>query len=218
VSRREPVAEEDWTTRWREGLGVVRISERLAVRPPFADDGDGPPALVIEPGQAFGTGGHASTRIALRLLDSLGAEILTGARVLDAGTGSGVLALAALALGAASAVGFDLDPVAVREARANAARNRLAGRTRLFAGPLAALRAPAFDVVLANLLRSELLPILPGLVAALRPGGRAVLSGLLAGERAALGPALAAQGLRIEAELEEADPSGDRWLGLVTRR
>jgi ribosomal protein L11 methyltransferase len=215
---REPVDHADWSTRWREGLGVVRISARLAVRPPFVADEPGPPALVIEPGQAFGTGGHASTRLALALLDALEREGLEGARVLDAGTGSGVLALAALRLGAASALGFDLDPVAVREARANAERNGLAQQLRLFAGPIAALRATGFDLVLANLLRTELVPILPALGAALRPRGRAVLSGLLASERDAVAAALASHGLRIESACEGADPTGDVWLGLVTRR
>jgi ribosomal protein L11 methyltransferase len=216
---REPVPDEDWSEGWRRGLGIVRISERLAVRPPFVPDPPGAaPALVIDPAQAFGTGGHASTRIALVLLDGLGESALRGARVLDAGTGSGVLALASLALGASGAVGFDLDPVAVREARANARRNALGASARFFVGPIAALRTEPFDLVLANLLRTELLPLLPALAASLRPGGRAVLSGLLRGERGDVEAALRRAGLRVEASLEEADPSGDDWLGFVTRR
>lgn len=213
----EAAPDEDWSVRWREGLGIVRISPRLAVRPPFVPDTGEPPALVIDPGQAFGTGGHASTRLALGLLDGLHAQ-LPGARVLDAGTGSGVLVLAALALGAAEGVGFDLDAVAVREARSNAERNGLGARLRLFAGGIDALRAPPFDVVVANLLRSELLPILPQLAAATREGGCAVLSGLLASERAAVERALDECGLAVADAREEADPAGDVWLGLVTRR
>jgi ribosomal protein L11 methyltransferase len=217
VSPAEPAPDEDWSVRWRAGLRIVRISPRLAVRPPFLPDEGEPPALVIDPGQAFGTGGHASTRLALAGLDALG-EMLRGARVLDAGTGSGVLALAALALGARSAVGFDLDPVAVREARSNAERNGFAARLRLFAGGIDALRAPPFDVVVANLLRSELLPILPGLASALRERGAAVFAGLLASEQAEVEAALARAGLSIERAQREEDPTGDLWLGLVTRR
>ena len=216
---REAAPDEDWSVRWREGLGVVRISPRLAVRPPFvADDASGAPAIVIDPGQAFGTGGHASTRLALTLLDGLGSAALRGARVLDVGTGSGVLALAALRLGAERAVAFDLDPVAVHEARDNAVRSGHAAGAQLFAGPLAALRARPFDLALANLLRSELLPILGEVAAALRPGGRAVLAGLLVAEREEMTRALAGAGLSVETALEERDPSGDEWLGLVTRR
>ena len=215
----EPAQDEDWSLRWREGLGVVRISPRLAVRPPFAaDDGGGGSTLVIDPGQAFGTGGHASTRLALALLDGLPEAAVRGARVVDVGTGSGVLALAALALGASRAVGFDVDAVAVHEARRNAAVNGFAQRASFFAGPLAALRAEAFDLALANLLRSEVLPILPSVAAAVRPGGHAIFSGLLASERAAVEAALGEVGLRVCGECEEPDPSGDRWLGLVTRR
>jgi ribosomal protein L11 methyltransferase len=221
VAAAEPAPDEDWSVRWREGLGTVRISARLAVRPPFvAPDGEGP-ALVVDPGQAFGTGGHASTRLALAWIDALPERALRGARVLDAGTGSGILALAALQLGAASAVGFDLDPVAVREARSNAVANGLAARAHFFAGPVAALAAPAaplFDLVLANLLRSEVLPILPDLAARLRPGGHAVLSGLLVAEREEMTAALARAGLRIAGAREEHDTAGDSWLGLLTAR
>jgi ribosomal protein L11 methyltransferase len=221
VAAAEPAPDEDWSVRWREGLGTVRISARLAVRPPFvAPDGDGP-TLVVDPGQAFGTGGHASTRLALEWIDALPVHAIRGARVLDAGTGSGVLALAALQLGAASAVGFDLDPVAIREARSNAAANGLAARAQFFAGPVAALTAPAaplFDLVRANLLRSEVLPILPDLAARLRPGGHAVLSGLLVAEREEMAAALAREGLHIAGAREEHDVAGDSWLGLLTAR
>jgi ribosomal protein L11 methyltransferase len=216
----ELVSDEDWSVRWREGLRLVRVSPRIAVRPPFAPDDPppAPPALVIEPGQAFGTGGHASTRLALALLDALPPAELRGVRVLDAGTGSGVLALASLALGARRAVAFDLDAVAVREARANAARNALEAGTRLFAGPIAALRAPAFDGAVANLLRRELLPLLADLSAFVRPGGFVILSGLLASERPEVEAALARAGLAIESEREETDAAGDTWMALLTRR
>jgi ribosomal protein L11 methyltransferase len=214
----EPAPEIDWSVRWREGLRVVRISPRLAVRPPFVPEDAGSPALVIDPGQAFGTGGHASTRLALELLDALPDAALRGARVLDAGTGSGVLALAALRLGAGRAVGFDLDATAVREARINAAANGLAARAQLFAGPIAALAACSFDLVLANLLRSEVLPILPDLAQRLRPGGHAILSGLLVAERTEMAAALARAGLAVAGSREERDTTGDEWLGLLTAR
>jgi ribosomal protein L11 methyltransferase len=214
----ETAPDVDWRVRWREGLGIVRISARLAVRPPFVPDEAGARALVIDPGQAFGTGGHASTRLALELIDALPESFLRGARVLDAGTGSGVLALAALELGAGAAVGFDLDAVAVGEAAANASANGLGARALFFAGPISALGAPPFDLVVANLLRSEVLPILPDLAARLRPGGRAIFSGLLVADRDAVSAALARVGLSIAESREELDTAGDEWLGLLTAR
>jgi len=235
----EPVPERDWSTAWREGLDRVRLGPRLAVRPPFvpAEPEPGVVELVIDPGQAFGTGHHASTRLALELLEQALGGVAAGARpstsapvrarvsgaapaagrpgdVLDVGTGSGILALSALALGAVRAVAFDLDPVAVAEAARNARANGLAERLALFAGPLAALEARGFPVVVANLLRRELLPLLPGIAERVAPGGCVVLSGLLVRDRPALEEALAAVGLAVR-DRREARDGGERWLGLV---
>jgi ribosomal protein L11 methyltransferase len=216
----EPVAEVDWSRAWRDGLEAVEISPRLLVRPPFvaACPRPGQAEVVIEPGQAFGTGGHASTRLALVLLAALDAHALAGTRILDVGTGTGVLSLAALRLGAHQAVSLDLDPLAARAARENAAANGLAACLKVVAGPLEALRASPFDGALANLLRSELLPILPDLARAVRPGGFVIASGLLASERAVVESALAAEGLCIEDMRVEDDATGDAWLGLRARR
>jgi ribosomal protein L11 methyltransferase len=210
----------DWGVAWREGLEVVEISPRLAIRPSFLEH-RGPAAratLVIDPGQAFGTGGHASTRLALALLEGLAPERLAAAEVLDVGSGTGVLALAALALGARRAVAHDIDPLAGREIRANAAANGLRERALVFTGPIAAIGSRRFDVVLANMLRSELLPLLPAIASRTRPDAVAIFSGLLEGERDACESELARVGFRVEATRAEEDPAGDRWLGLLTRR
>jgi ribosomal protein L11 methyltransferase len=217
----EPVAPCDWPETWKQGLRPVVVSPRLVVRPPFAAR-EGPPGareVVIEPRQAFGTGAHGSTALALALLD---ARLAAGpaARVLDVGSGSGVLAIAALRLGAGRAVACDLDPIAARETRENATRNGVAAGITVFAGSLAALgpRAGAFDLVVANLLSSELRPILPALAARVAPGGAAVLSGLLAAEHAAIAAALAAHGLRVVGERRAEDARGDDWLALTAVR
>ena len=218
----EPVAERAWSEAWKEGLEPIVISERLLVRPSFrpAPAGFRGRELVIDPGQAFGTGGHASTRLALEAIDALPAESLRGVRVLDVGCGSGVLALAALALGAGDAVGCDLDPLATAAAREAAAANGLGGRLALVTGSLDALgprAAPGFGLLVANLLRRELEPLLPGLPRLLAPGARLVLSGLLASERAAVERALAAHGLEVLAARHATDPGGDAWIALLGR-
>lgn len=219
VAALEPVPETAWPEAWKAGLAPVVVSERLVVRPPFAAHArtPGQREVLIEPRQAFGTGAHATTALALEALD-LALAGASGARVLDVGCGSGVLALAALALGAREAVACDLDPVAAREARDNAGRNDLAAGLRVFAGSLDALAGGAFDLVVANLIRSELAPLVAGLVAAVRPRGALVLSGLLAAERGQLAEALAAAGARIVSERVRDDGRGDVWLALTATR
>ncbi len=138
--------------------------------------------------------------------------------MLDAGVGSGVLALAALRLGACTALGFDLDRLAAPEARDHARRNRLEGRFAAFTGPVHALGQVGFDLVLANLLRSELEPILPALMEKVAAGGWLVLSGLLEEERLTLTRALRAASLAPGPELCRSDDSGARWLALTARR
>jgi ribosomal protein L11 methyltransferase len=220
VAQPRPEPEVDWSIAWRTGLEAIEISPRLIVRPPFAtvEPRSGQACVVIEPGQAFGTGGHDSTRLALELLDALEKDRIEGARVLDVGCGSGVLALAALALGASSALGFDRDPLAACAARANAQTNRVGAQFRVFLGPLEAIAGPPFDLVLANLLRTELLPLAPRLASLLRAGGTLILSGLLASEGAEVGARLRANGLRLEGNRTSTDAGGEHWLGLVMRR
>ena len=218
----EEVPERAWSEAWKEGLDAIVISERLLVRPSFrcAPPGFAGRELVIDPGQAFGTGGHASTRLALEAIAALEPAALAGARVLDVGCGSGVLALAALALGAERALACDVDPLATAATREAALANGLGARLALFTGAPDAL-APraerAFDVVLANLLRRELEPLLPALARALAPGGRLVLSGLLASEHERLAASLGTLGIEGVAARTRDDPSGEVWLSLVGR-
>jgi len=219
VSALEDVEEVDWSERWRDGLRTIVISERLAVRPSFvaATEEEAEHTLLVDPGQAFGTGGHASTRLALAELDSLPPGAVRGARVLDVGSGTGVLALAALALGAAEALGVDTDSLATEAARANAEANGLAEHARFVTGSTKALHEPPFGLVLANLLRTEVLPLLPEIAAALAPGGLAIFSGLLACEEAEMRVALGEVGLTVRSTRIEVDDT-DRWLGILTQR
>jgi ribosomal protein L11 methyltransferase len=215
----EALEERAWSEAWKEGLEAIVISPRLAVRPGFraAPPGFGGAQLVIEPGQAFGTGGHLSTRLALETLDALPQAVVVGAYVLDVGCGSGVLALAALALGAKRALACDIDPLATSAARQAAVANGLVARLALFTGSLDAL-APgvesAFELIVANLLRRELEPLLPSLARLRRPGGCIVLSGLLAEECDAVAAMLAAEGLRVQRRRLSSDAAGERWLAL----
>jgi ribosomal protein L11 methyltransferase len=142
--------------------------------PPWMDPPAGRIALRLPASRAFGTGEHPSTRLALEVLDQ---EPLPGRSVLDIGTGSGILALAAVALGAGSVVALDKDPEAVFVARENFGRHAEGRHVRLFAGSLAAC-SERFDLVVANMLAEEMLPEARGLQARAGRSGRLVLSGL----------------------------------------
>jgi ribosomal protein L11 methyltransferase len=174
VHARETVPDVDWALRWREGLVPRRIGP-IWIRPSWCAP-EGQPEIQIDPEQAFGSGEHVTTRLALAILLE---ELRPGDSVLDVGTGSGILALGALRMGARRAVGFDVDPVACRGAYANSRRNELP--FELFCGTPDAVRPDAtFDLVVANLLFSRLEPWLPRLA---RHAGRGlILSGHLEGE------------------------------------
>jgi ribosomal protein L11 methyltransferase len=184
----------DWTTRWRDGLGP-RTFGRLTVVPSWIEAlrSDGP-TVVLDPESAFGSGEHGSTRAALALLER---HLRPGDRVLDLGSGSGILAIAAVKLGAAAAVGIENDPEAGPVALRNAERNGVTDAVQILegdAGDLAPLLGPA-DLLLSNILRTVNTALLPAIVSALRPGGLAIFSGMETMEAAAFRPVLAASGL-----------------------
>jgi len=193
----------DWATRWRDGLGPRRFG-RLTVLPSWVERpvGDGP-TVVLDPESAFGSGEHGSTRAALTLLER---HIRPGDRVLDLGSGSGILAIAAAKLGAAGAVGIENDPEATPVARRNAERNGVTGAVDFLegdAGDLAPLLGPA-DLLLSNILRTVNTTLLPAIVAALRPGGLGIFSGMEIGEAATFRAGLAAAGLVERDQVEDA--------------
>lgn len=207
----------DWSEEWKRGLGPIVISPRLLVRPPFApaELAPGQREIVIDPGQAFGTGTHASTQLCLEWIDALLAEpsaLAHPPRMLDVGTGSGVLALAAVALGAESALGFDLDPLATEAADAAAAENGLAGKARFVCGPIEAIeRDEPFPLVVANLLKRELLPLAGEIAARLAPDGDLILAGLLEEDGDEVARCFAAVGLRERERRVKQDPVG-LWI------
>jgi len=176
--RRREAHEDEWRDVWKQYFRATRVGRTFVVRPSW-DPGtieDGDRVIDLDPGRAFGTGGHATTRLVIALAEEIGERSV--ARFLDLGCGSGILAVAAARLWPrAAGLAVDVDPEATACARENLERNRVetvATRT----GTLADARGP-FDVVLANIQADVLLPLAGALVAALAPGATLVLSGLL---------------------------------------
>jgi ribosomal protein L11 methyltransferase len=207
-----PTPDVDWTARWKEGMRAHRIGG-LTVAPPWlADQFDAATTIVIEPAMAFGTGEHATTRGVLRLLQT---ALRAGDRVADLGAGSAVLSIAAAKLGAARVVAIEMDDDAIGNAEQNIAANGVGDRVRLVAGDAAVvlpLIAPV-DLVVANILSTVLCELLPAIGAALSPGGRAIVAGILGTERDTLRAAFAAGGWREERDDEE----GEWWSATIAR-
>jgi ribosomal protein L11 methyltransferase len=211
-TRRRKVEPVDWATRWRDGLGA-RSFGRLVVTPSWAPGAETEgPVVVLDPESAFGSGEHGSTRVALALLERL---VRHGDLVLDLGSGSGILAIAAVKLGAARAVGIEQDLDANPVARRNAERNGVADSVAFLdgdAGDLAPLLGPV-DLVVSNILRSVNTALLPAISQALRPGGVAVFSGMEVAEGPLFLPALEPAGLEPMDELTDTG-----WWGVAARR
>lgn len=208
--RVEPVEPVDWSQRWRDGVTVHQIG-RLHVGPSWLLD-PGPGRVVVDPEIAFGTGEHGSTRGALRLLSR---TLEPGSRMLDVGSGSGILAIAAAQLGARSAVGIDIDPDAEPVAAANAERNGVGDRARFLtgdAGLLLPLLGPV-EVLAANILRSTNTALLPAIRQALEPGGVGVFAGMETPERDLFLASLSAAGFRA---IDEDVDAG--WWSVAAQR
>ncbi len=211
-----PLPDEPWADAWRAHFRPIPVGRRLLVCPPWETP---PPALaagrvvvLIEPGRAFGTGGHGSTRSCLELLDR--ALAATSARpVLDVGCGSGILAIAAARLGVPRVDAIDVDPDAVAATEENARRNGVADRVHAALAAADAWAGPAVPLVLANLLAAAHVTLAPALAALVTPGGSLIAGGLLAHEVPIVSGTFAAAGCWL-VEVAEADG----WAAVLLRR
>ena len=161
----EGVEQEDWQNGWRKYYHPMDIGKRLAIVPSWQEYDTDRVKLILDPGLAFGTGGHETTSLCLEALDE---RVRGGERVLDIGTGSGILAIAALKLGAGSAEGVDIDPVAVRTAGENAALNGVADKLTVLVGDLSDKASGRYDIITANIVANAIIslaPAVPGLMA-----------------------------------------------------
>ena len=211
--QRRVVNEEDWANAWKEYYYVTHIGQRLVIRPSWREyePRDGEVMLTLDPGMAFGTGLHPTTRMCLEQVEK---RVQSGMRVLDVGTGSGILTIAAAKLGATSVYAIDNSSVAVESARANAEMNGLSELIQVVLGVLdeaeAKRMADQYDLVVANIIAHIIGSIAPQLAQTLAPDGLLVVSGIIEARRADAEQPLLAAGLELVEQTMIED-----WLALV---
>ena len=207
-----PTPAVDWSAAWRDRITAHRVGRFVVTPPGLAEQYDAAERIVIDPGMAFGTGEHETTRGVLGLLQ----RVLTpGDVVADLGAGSAVLAIGAAKLGASRVAAIEIDADAIENAEANVRANDVADRVTVIEGDatdLLPLLAPV-RVVLANIIAPFLVALLPTIAAALTPGGVAILSGILAAERSDVEAAIDDGGWRVVETMEE----GIWWSVSITR-
>ena len=172
----EGVEQEDWQNGWRKYYHPLEIGKRLAVVPSWQQYDTDRVKLILDPGLAFGTGGHETTSLCMEALDE---RVTGGERVLDIGTGSGILAIAALKLGAAVAEGVDIDPVAVRTAGENAALNGVQDKLTVLVGDLSDKASGKYDIITANIVANAILSLAPAVPGLMAEGATFIASGII---------------------------------------
>ena len=206
-----------WSEAWKDHFQILRLPPRLVIRPSWLDYHPAPSeaVVVLDPGMAFGTGSHPTTRLCLRAICE---RCRAGDRVIDVGAGSGILALAAAALGASSVLALDNDPLALSAARANVRRNRLGGRVSVRKGDLLHGITDSADLIVANIVAEALVEMAPMLAACLKPDGVFAGSGLTQARAPWVEDALTRAGLSPFERLSENEPQADPWVAILARR
>ena len=209
----DDVRNEDWEENWKKYYHAFKVGERLVIKPSW-EEYHGPEGEVIvniDPGMAFGTGIHASTRFCLRFLDQY---IRGGETVIDAGCGSGILSIAAVKLGAAGVFAMDIDELAVRIARENIDLNGLTDKIQAQAGDIVTdIRGRQADMVLANITAEVVVELIPEAAEVIKSGGYLFGSGIVDSRWPSVQKALEENGFVVEQVLQDVD-----WIGVAARR
>jgi ribosomal protein L11 methyltransferase len=203
------VAQRNWNEEWERTIQPIHVTDRIVITPTWHRYTPRQHELVltIDPKMSFGTGYHETTRLVLRMMEQ---HLRPGSTVLDVGTGTGVLAIAAIKLGAARAVGVDTDEWSYTNARENTILNGVEKDVTIYLGDLASVPVAGFDVIVANIQRSVLEPLLPALIERMNTGGMIILSGLLNGDEQPMRKAISNCGLQVTASLAE-----NEWIALL---
>ncbi len=206
------VKDSDWADNWKKYFKTTPVGSRLLIRPLWeALEPDGGRAVLsIDPGAAFGTGTHATTKMCLELLDG---SVREGIELLDIGSGSGILSVASVLLGAGRAVGVDIDPVAVKVAKENAEINGVSDRTEYLVGDLAERVSGKFDIVVANIVADAIIRLTPDVGKYLKDDGVFICSGIIDIRKDEVVEALTASGFDVLEAVNE-----DNWYALAAKK
>jgi ribosomal protein L11 methyltransferase len=202
------ISERDWNESWKKKFQPIDVGQNLSIIPPWEEPKSGRINLIIDPGMAFGTGHHDTTRTCLEHIERISRE---GSKdlFLDVGTGTGILAIGASKLGFSEVVGVDIDPLAIDAAQRNAVLNGLNNVT-ILQGNIS-ITEGVYDVIAANLLSDILIAIAPEIAARLKKGATALLSGMIIGQEDEVIAAMEKEGLKFR----ERHYDGVRWVTLV---
>ena len=194
--------QEDWINNWKKYFHPIKVGKKLLIRPDWekAENPENRVVLSLEPGIAFGTGTHETTRLCMEFLETY---VTPGCRMLDVGCGSGILSVAALLLGAESAVGVDIDPLAVKTAVQNAGRNGVEDRFTGICGSLTEQVTGTFQVVAANIVADVVVQLTAAIGRFLAPGGVYLVSGIISEREPDVLRALADNGFTVLGRREE---------------
>lgn len=202
----------EWLYRWQEHFRPTKIGGRIVVKPSWEDyeTADGELVIEMDPGMAFGSGLHETTTLCIKALEEY---MEPGGRVLDVGTGTGILAMAAVLLGASDALGIDIDDEAVRVANENISRNGMTGRIRIIKGDLTEGVSYEADVIAANLMADLVMRLSPAAATQLRAGGLYITSGILDIKEETVCDSIRAAGFEIVEVLSDGE-----WRAVVARK
>jgi ribosomal protein L11 methyltransferase len=202
----------NWNEEWEQSINVIEVTNKIVIKPTFRNYNTKPGQviLVIDPKMSFGTGEHQTTKLVLMLLEKY---VTTGARVLDVGSGSGILAIASVKLGARHAIALDIDEWCFDNAVENSKLNNVNDSIEVIQGEITDIKESGFDMILANIQKNILIEIAPDIYNRLKPGGIAILSGLLDYDEADIKTEFTALGLKF-LELKNLDS----WIALVFQK
>jgi ribosomal protein L11 methyltransferase len=212
ISSITEIKNQNWNLQWEESIQPIAVTERIVITPSWhpLPDQKQKTVLIIDPKMSFGTGYHESTRLVIRLLEQY---LIANSTVLDVGTGTGILAIAAVKLGARFAIGVDVDEWSYVNGRENVERNELVKHVDIRHGSLDVVQEREFNMILANITRNAIIELLPAMLEKLQKDGLLLLSGLMADDRTAMEKMLQLHRCTVLSVINE-----NEWIGIAARR